>query len=41
MLSSLLFLEELLEGAPEASFVFATPLTEGGVVILLSPTPPL
>lgn len=34
--------EELLEGAPEASFLLLpTPLTEGGVVTLLCPAPPL
>lgn len=37
-----LFLEELLEGAPEASFVLLpTPLAEVGVVILLGPALPL
>lgn len=40
--SLLLLLEEFLKGAPEASFVLlATPLAEGGVVILLCPTSPL
>lgn len=37
-----LFLEQFFEGAPEASFVLLpTPLTEGCVVVLLCPTPPL
>lgn len=40
-LSFLLFLEQFLERAPKASFVFATPLAEGGVVTVLRPTPPL
>lgn len=38
---SLLLLEELLERAPESSLVFATPLAEGCVIVLLCPTPPL
>lgn len=38
---SSLLLEELLEGAPEASFVlFSTPLTEGWLTVLLRPDPP-
>lgn len=37
----LLLFEQFLEGAPEASFVLLpTPLCEGGVMVLLCPSPP-